>query len=101
MKQFRYLISNWAKSVFEEKKIGNQKSTITTLDGIRACAIIFVILFHINWINKNYKMLWDWHSNPLASSIAIAGGTGVTLFFVLSGFLLFLPYAKALLFNSH
>lgn len=40
----------------------------------------------------------DWHAEPLTASILTAGGTGVTLFFVLSGFLLFLPYGKALLF---
>lgn len=83
------------RDVFEEPKHGQQKSTITALDGVRGCAILFVLIFHIN--RTNGDNLWDWHANPLASSIATAGGTGVTLFFVLSGFLLFLPYAKALL----
>jgi peptidoglycan/LPS O-acetylase OafA/YrhL len=91
-------IGNWLKTVFEEQKNDHQKNTIAVLDGVRACAILFVITFHINWTNANYEKLWDWRTNPLASSVAIAGGTGVTLFFVLSGFLLFLPYAKALLF---
>lgn len=88
----------WLQAVFEEQKHDRQKSTIAVLDGVRACAILMVIAFHIDWNYGNFKKLWDWHDNPLASSVAIAGGTGVTLFFVLSGFLLFLPYAKALLF---
>ena len=36
----------------------------------------------------------------LTIAIALAGSSGVTLFFVLSGFLLFMPYARALLFDS-
>ena len=36
----------------------------------------------------------------VVASLAYAGETGVNLFFVLSGFLLFLPFAKALLFDT-
>jgi peptidoglycan/LPS O-acetylase OafA/YrhL len=88
---------NWLKTVFEEHKHTQQKSTIAVLDGVRGLAILFVISFHINSSMTQGKVL-DWHTNALAMSILTAGGTGVTLFFVLSGFLLFMPYAKALLF---
>jgi peptidoglycan/LPS O-acetylase OafA/YrhL len=100
MKKLVFRIYGWLNEIFEEHKYDKQKNTIAVLDGVRAFAILFVVSFHIDWTNQNYKSIWDWHKNPLASSIAIAGGTGVTLFFVLSGFLLFLPYAKALLFAS-
>lgn len=88
----------WLKTVFEEEKHTQQKSTIAVLDGVRALAILFVVIFHINRITGD--SLWDWRGNPLASSVSTAGGTGVTLFFVLSGFLLFMPYAKSLLTDS-
>ncbi|GCE31253.1 acyltransferase [Dictyobacter alpinus] len=83
------------EEALEVRPQARPQKTIPALDGIRGCAILFVLIFHIN--RTTGDNLWDWHAYPLASSIATAGGTGVTLFFVLSGFLLFLPYAKALL----
>ncbi len=88
----------WLKHIFDEPQHDPQKSTILALDGVRACAILMVIIFHIN--RTTGDSLWVWQTNPIASAVATAGGTGVTLFFVLSGFLLFMPYAKGLLFNG-
>ncbi len=96
MKQVLHRVGNWLHEVFEEGKQGQQKNMITVLDGVRACAILLVMTFHIDYTTGHD--LWDWHMNPLTSSIALAGASGVNLFFILSGFLLFLPYAKALLF---
>jgi peptidoglycan/LPS O-acetylase OafA/YrhL len=45
--------------------------------------------------------LWSFSTvGTLASAMIMTGSAGVTLFFVLSGFLLFLPYAKAILFEE-
>jgi peptidoglycan/LPS O-acetylase OafA/YrhL len=85
-------------SLLEDKKQTGNTNTIAVLDGVRACAILFVIIFHIN--RTTGDNLWSRTANPLATSVSTAGGTGVTLFFVLSGFLLFMPYAKALLFKT-
>ncbi len=54
--------------------------------------------FHISRIGVSTG-LWDPfnRSHALFGAIVYAGATGVTLFFVLSGFLLFMPYAKSLL----
>ncbi len=81
-----------------DRQSGGKQNTIAVLDGVRAVAFLMVMVFHINRITGDN--LWDRMANQVASSVSTAGGTGVTLFFVLSGFLLFMPYAKSLLFDS-
>lgn len=44
--------------------------------------------------------MWEYDGNAFLSSFLLVGNIGVTLFFVLSGFLLFLPYTQALLFEK-
>jgi len=87
--------TQWIASVLEGKGI---KGNISALDGVRAIACLSVVMLHINLITTRDIQLWTPQSIPaVLSAIAFAGDTGVTLFFILSGFLLFLPYAKALL----
>lgn len=81
---------------------GNEKKdAIATLDGVRAVACLLVIWFHIDLISRDTH-IWDAYNadTPLFSSVMFMGNFGVTLFFVLSGFLLFMPYAKSLLFDQ-
>ncbi len=76
-----------------------QKNTIPVLDGVRAVACLSVISYHIH-----YFLARDYDLNAIlgkfATAIGLAGWSGVTLFFVLSGFLLFQPFAQALLFEK-
>jgi peptidoglycan/LPS O-acetylase OafA/YrhL len=83
-------------------KIIKQKESIAALDGMRAIACFSVIFLHINLVTIDPHIhIWTLDMiSPIAAAVALAGGCGVTLFFVLSGFLLFMPYARALLFNT-
>ena len=89
---------DWLNAILETKQT---KGNIYVLDGIRAIACLSVVMFHINLITTRDIPLWVPQTAPsLLSALAFSGDTGVTLFFVLSGFLLFLPYARVLLFNE-
>src|SRR5207244_7416827 len=81
-------------ALLETKK---QKNTLAVLDGVRAIACLAVIAFHVG----GDVHIWDIRGlGHLAISIVMAGDTGVILFFLLSGFLLFLPYATSLLYDG-
>lgn len=85
----------WLWRVFEEDKTGSKQNSIAVLDGVRAIAILLVIFYHIGHTTID---TWAFNnSNPIALSVLSSGSSGVTLFFVLSGLLLFMPYAKSLL----
>ena len=99
VKTFFYRVVHWIKNQLEDKR---QKNNITALDGVRAIACLTVLDFHINLVTRDTHLWYSTDpSHMLISAIALSGASGVTLFFVLSGFLLFLPYAKALLFENN
>lgn len=89
-------ISTWFAQKFEDQK---PKGAIAVLDGVRALAFLIVLVLHMSNMTSTLR-LWDERQWPLLSAIVNAGFSGVTLFFVLSGFLLFLPYAQSLLFQK-
>lgn len=91
-------IGQWFAKLLEDTK---HKNSIAVLDGVRAIAALLVVAFHISLITRD-QHIWGPNdlSHRLFNSVMLAGASGVTLFFVLSGFLLFMPYAKSLLFDS-
>jgi peptidoglycan/LPS O-acetylase OafA/YrhL len=90
---------HWIESLLDNEQKSGKRNTISVLDGVRGVAVLMVIVFHVNRVT--HDDIWVQAANPLTSSISTAGGTGVTLFFVLSGFLLFMPFAKVLLFKAN
>lgn len=62
------------------------KDRMAGIDGLRAVAALWVVLFHMAAFSGG--PLW-----PGVDFIARSGSTGVSLFLVLSGLCLFLPYA--------
>ncbi len=66
---------------------------IPQLDGLRALAALSIVAFHVYLAERFEYTTWG----KEASSDFFFLATGVHLFFVLSGFLLFLPFAKAIL----
>ncbi|HEX8982820.1 MAG TPA: acyltransferase [Ktedonobacterales bacterium] len=66
---------------------------IRSLDGVRAIAALSIVLFHTLLIYHVEYLPISQHAGAVWYYLS----TGVQLFFVLSGFLLFRPYARAIL----
>lgn len=84
------------------------KNQILVLNGVRAVACILVFSYHLNFFARHYNI---WPALPANGKVTLFfilstylgdyfGDSGIILFFLLSSFLLFLPYAKALLFDT-
>jgi len=79
------------------QRITSNQLYFPEIDGIRFLAIILVILFHLHgyFIGKSAIAFTDGPANyPLLERLLSNGDRGVELFFVLSGFILCLPFAK-------
>jgi len=76
--------------------VNNGPQEILALDGLRAVAALSVVFFHTFYVVYSVSgqtILFGYNTTYLWQY----GQTGVHLFFILSGFLLFTPYAKAML----
>lgn len=69
------------------------QARITGIEGLRGIAAYAILVFHA-WIFTSRAQL-EWNVGPL-SPFMLPLQAGVTLFFVLSGFLLYLPFSAAI-----
>jgi peptidoglycan/LPS O-acetylase OafA/YrhL len=71
---------------------------IPEIDGLRFIAIFSVILFHLNWFITSKTGRGE--GADLLTEFLSHGNIGVQLFFVISGFVIALPFAKGHLLNG-
>jgi Predicted acyltransferases len=77
-----------------------RQHSIAALDGVRAFACFSVIAFHINHLTSSTHLWPSAYVGNVVTNLLLSGFSGVTLFFILSGFLLFLTYCRSLLFDA-
>jgi peptidoglycan/LPS O-acetylase OafA/YrhL len=72
-------------------RITSSTKFIPEIDGLRFVAIFMVVIWHCN---RNFCNITDFDSNGMLRTISLCGSKGVEVFFVISGFILSLPFAK-------
>src|SRR5436190_12630168 len=92
-------IHTFCENVTRSLEVSKSNKQILALDGLRAFACLAVIFFHLNLWGR---VIWQPKHGiyNFLDPILTFGASGVELFFLLSGFLLFLPYAKSLLLDN-
>jgi peptidoglycan/LPS O-acetylase OafA/YrhL len=95
---------NKSFSPFLEKfrRITSGSGYMPEIDGLRFIAIGWVVvLMHLtNIINTNLYN-GQMHTSTFISKIVLEGGHGVSFFFMISGFILALPFVKERLYNGN
>lgn len=86
--------------------VTSTNDNLNSLDGLRGFAAVLVLLFHIFYtiqkrsVDQNVTAYGNLDILNKTGFLWVIGSTGVQLFFILSGFLLFLPYARAILLDN-
>ncbi|HEX8818152.1 MAG TPA: acyltransferase [Terriglobales bacterium] len=85
-------ISNWLLTRFS--RVTTTGRLIPQIDGLRFAAIGLVILFHLNgYLVAKWPIAGSLGQSSWLAQSALVGFRGVELFFVISGFILALPFA--------
>ena len=91
------------KSKINLSRITTSGNFIPEIDGLRFVAIVSVVLFHLFGFieNKDGSVYNNTYNFDFIANFLKNGNLGVQLFFVLSGFILGLPFAKHYLKGSN
>tara|TARA_B100000683_G_scaffold164455_1_gene158382 strand:- start:3783 stop:4940 length:1158 start_codon:yes stop_codon:yes gene_type:complete len=91
------------KSKINLSRITTSGNFIPEIDGLRFVAIVSVVLFHLFGFieNKDGSVYNNTYNFDFIANFLKNGNFGVQLFFVLSGFILGLPFAKHYLKDSN
>jgi peptidoglycan/LPS O-acetylase OafA/YrhL len=85
------------RRLFQRKMTGGSRAFIPAIDGLRFAAIAAVILFHLYGQTVRYYPV---HVPELLGLMLHHADRGVRLFFVISGFILALPFARHYLYGG-
>lgn len=97
--------ADYSQKVTASLEIKKSKGHLLVLDGVRAVACLAVLLHHMLYhviLPEHWSGLWtpSGKLQVILAALLSFGESGVILFFLLSSFLLFLPFANALLFDG-
>jgi peptidoglycan/LPS O-acetylase OafA/YrhL len=84
-------------SIFQLRRITSSGKYIPEIDGLRFIAIASVVLYHLNgfWVAKTQELYQQsGHLITGLNAVLSTGNVGVELFFVISGYILGLPFAN-------
>jgi peptidoglycan/LPS O-acetylase OafA/YrhL len=86
------------------RRITSNGSYVPEIDGLRFIAVAAVVLYHIHgyWIVRTKQLLGQQHDffMDFWTALTATGNVGVQLFFVISGYILGLPFANKYLGNG-
>lgn len=94
--------TDYSQKITASLEVKKPKGHLLVLDGVRAIACLSVLMHHMLYHVIIPSGIWR-PTGKIQVALAVFfnfGGSGVILFFLLSSFLLFLPFAKALLFDG-
>ena len=97
--------ADYSQKVTDSLETKKQRGHLLVLDGVRAVACLAVVLHHSVYqvvLPSHWSGLWkpSGKFQVILAALLNFGASGVILFFLLSSFLLFLPFARALLFDG-
>lgn len=92
----------WGRFLAPFRRVTSQGAFIPEIDGLRFVAIFSVLLFHLDaYLTVKQRVAYPIPpQDSLISLLLRQGHYGVQLFFVISGFILALPFAEAELLGS-